>query len=70
MLGNAQEEVSFSPKNSALKSVWTGKYFYGTPTFENVFINQVVKKAVVDFEVDPENTVHMFIVPNLPQASW
>ena len=38
--------------------------------FQNQFIHKVLSKAVEDFEYDPENTTHMFVVPVMPQASW
>ena len=68
--GNSQEEAWWCPKENAFTKSWYGKAFYGCPVFQNQFIHKMLKKATEDFEYDPENTTHMFVVPVMPQATW
>ena len=68
--GNSHCPAYFSRDDPVESHVLAGKSFYASPPFETNAICSLLAKMVRDFEVDPENTSYLVILPVKRGAPW
>ena len=68
--GNSHCPAYFSRDDPVESHVLAGKSFYASPPFETNAICSLLTKMVKDFEVDPENTSYLVILPVKRGAPW
>ncbi|KAK3290020.1 hypothetical protein CYMTET_2561 [Cymbomonas tetramitiformis] len=67
---NRQVSEYYSLVNSVFLHCLTGRSFWGNPPYDDMFIERLLTKILMDFPKDPVNTKFMLVVPYKPNAAW
>eukprot|EP00854_Cymbomonas_tetramitiformis_P015977 gene15977-biopygen16478 len=67
---NRQVNEYYSLVNSVFLHCLTGRNFWGNPPYDDMFIEKLLTKVLMDFSKDPANTKFMLVVPCKPNATW
>ena len=71
--GTAMADTAYkypSKSNSPFNVNWNGKFIFGCPDFTHRSLFAVLNKACSDFNLNINETSHLFIVPHMPHSSW
>ncbi|KAK3272840.1 hypothetical protein CYMTET_18872 [Cymbomonas tetramitiformis] len=67
---NRQVNEYYSLVNSVFLHCLTGRSFWGNPPYDDMFIEKLLTKILMDFPKDPVNTKFMLVLPYKPNAAW
>ncbi|KAK3267467.1 hypothetical protein CYMTET_23980 [Cymbomonas tetramitiformis] len=67
---NRQVSEFYSMVNLVFLHCLTGRSFWGNPPYDDIFIEKLLTKILMDFPKDPVNTKFMLVVPYKPNATW
>ncbi|KAK3262576.1 hypothetical protein CYMTET_28574 [Cymbomonas tetramitiformis] len=67
---NRQVNEYYSLVNSVFLHCLTGRSFWGNPPYDDIFIERLLTKVLMDFPKDPVNTQFLLVLPYKPNAAW
>ena len=60
----------YTKETDSFTKEWINSPFYGNPEFKNDIIYRTLEKAVEDFNISPERTSFLFVLPKWESAPW
>ncbi|KAK3245760.1 hypothetical protein CYMTET_44694 [Cymbomonas tetramitiformis] len=67
---NRQVNEYYFLVNSVFLHCLTGRSFWGNPPYDDIFIERLLTKVLMDFPKDPVNTKFLLVLPYKPNAAW